>query len=97
MDWIRKEFNQYLLTESPRNSNIKILDYWYSLHTTFPLLSDNAMTILSISCGSIDVERSFARFRNVQSSDRCSLSPDSLNMYTIMHFNGHIQGFFHDY
>jgi hypothetical protein len=94
---LESEFNQYLLTESPKNPNIKILDYWYNMRTTFPNLYENAKNILSISCGSIDAERSFSKFRNVQSSQRCNLTPKSLKMYAIMHFNGDIQGVFDDY
>jgi hypothetical protein len=91
------EFNRYLLTKSPVNANIKVLDYWHSMRTTFPLLSINAKEILSISCGSLDAERSFSKFRNVQSCKRTLLKPECLKMYSVMHFNGDIQGFFNNY
>jgi hypothetical protein len=98
-DWdeLEIEFNQYLLTQSPNNANVKILEYWHSMRTTFPLLSANAKEILSISCGSLDAERPFSKFRNVQSNRRTSLKPEGLKMCSILHFNGDIQGVFNDY
>ncbi len=63
-------FNRYLLTQFPNNANIKIFDYWHSMLASFPLLSVNAQEMLSISCSSLDAERSFSKFRNVQSNRR---------------------------
>jgi hypothetical protein len=88
------EFNRYLLTKSAVNANTKVLDYWHSMRTTFPLLSINTKEILSISCGSLDAERSFSKFRNVQSCKRTSSKPQSLKMYSVMHFNGDIEDIF---
>ena len=43
---------------------------------------------------SLDVERSFSKMRDVQTIKRNKLSNTSLNMYSVLYFNGDIEGHF---
>ncbi len=82
--------NKWNIEKSPVNANIKVLDYWHQMRITFPLLFINAKEILLISCGSLDAERSFSKFRNVKSCKTTLLKPESLKVYSVMHFNDDI-------
>ncbi len=81
----------------PDNKDLKIIDYWISLQVQLPTLSNIALTNLGLSCGSCDVKRSFSKFRNIQTIRRCRLSDESLNIYSILNFNGDIEDNFFKY
>jgi hypothetical protein len=93
---LENEFNDYLTEEIPQNKNIPILDYWISVEHKYPLLSGYAKDLLCIPSGSIDAERSFSMFRNIQTDRRSMISNIHLNMYSILYFNGDIEGYFHN-
>jgi hypothetical protein len=96
-DTLESEFNEYMKMDIPDNKDLKIIDYWISLQVELPTLSKIALTYLGLSCGSCDVERSFSKFRNIQTIRRCRLSDESLNIYSILNFNGDIEDNFFMY
>ena len=91
-----KEFTEYPKMESPDNSDLNI-NYWLDMQLCLPTLSRIALSYLSMSCGSLDVERSFSKMRDVQTIKRNKLSNTSLNMYSVLYFNGDIEGHFNLY
>ena len=89
-----KEFTEYLKMESPDNHHLNIINYWLDMQLCLPTLSRIALSYLSMSCGSLDVERSFSKMRDVQTIKRNKLSNTRLNMYSVLYFNDDIEGHF---
>ena len=89
-----KEFTEYPKMESPDNPDLNIINYWLDMQLCLPTLSRIALSYLSMSCDSLDVERSFSKMRDVQTIKRNKLSNTSLNMYSVLYFNGDIEGHF---
>ena len=89
-----KEFTEYLKMESPDNPHLNIINYWLDMQLCLPTLSRIALSYLSMSCGSLDVERSFSKMRDVQTIKRNKLSNTRLNMYSVLYFNDDIEGHF---
>lgn len=91
---VRKEFNEYMLEDKPGINEITPIKFWLEAKQKYPNLSVAATTWLSLSCTSLDAERSFSRFRDVQTFKRSSLTPDNLKRYAILYFNGDIENSF---
>jgi hypothetical protein len=91
---IEREFNEYLFMDSPENTNLSVIEYWKSMQSRLPILSQIAFCYLSLSCGSCDVERAFSKFRDIQTTKRNLLSDKSINMYSVLNYNKDIQNNF---
>ena len=94
---LEEEFKHYLLEEFPEIDNFDIIKYWCSLSLSYPLLSKVAFTCLCIACGSLDAERSFSKFRSISNKHRAKLNIDSIKKYSLLYFNGDIEGVFDNY
>ena len=70
----------YLLEPQSNNPEITTIKYWRGAVQLYPQLSQAALQLLSISTGSVDVERSFSKLRKIQHPTRSSVSAETLRM-----------------
>ncbi len=80
--------------DTSQDLNLNILVYWKSRRVFYPIFAKLALSILCTSCGSLDAERSFSKFRDVLTTKRTSLSQNGLKINAILYFNGDVERYF---
>ena len=91
---LEQEFNEYIIEDVPQNPNLTAISYWFESQVKYPSLAKIAKTFLSLSCTSLDAERSFSKCRDVLTVKRTNLKKENLKKYVILYFNGDIEGNF---
>ena len=85
------EFESYMNSNIPDEIDISIFGYWLSLVNTYPLLSYLSIEYLCIATNSLDAERSFSKFRDIQNLKRTRLSSKNTDIEMIMYFDDDIE------
>ncbi len=64
-----------------------IEQFWIKLKTTFPYLSNFALTMLKIPYSQAAVERSFSIYRKILIPSRHNLLKENLSAFLMLYFN----------
>ncbi len=91
---LEQEFNEYIIEDTPQNPSLSAMNYWLESQVKYPSLAKIEKTFLSLSCTSLDAERSFSRCRDVLTLKRTNLKKENLRKYVILYFNGDIERIF---
>ena len=91
------EFQMYLLEPQTNHPEITTIEYWHGAVQLYPHLSQAALQLPCINTGSVDVEHSFSKLRNIQHPTRSSMSAETLCMQMTLYFNQDFQEHFVHY
>ena len=93
---LKQEFNEYIIEDTPQNPSLSAMNYWLESQVKYPSLAKIAKTFHSLSCTSLDAERSFSRCTDVLTIKRTNLK-ENFKKYLILYFNGDIERIFEEF
>ena len=70
--------------------DFNVISYWQNLKARLPVLSNTAISIITMPVTSVDVERSFSKTNQILTPQRHNLSDDNYKGLAALYFNGEL-------